>query len=258
MLPSNKTGANQAKMIKHLKILLCVAAICCFSSVGLVAQTRYPIFCPVTIKFVHTANGKKIIQNDSTYISPDGEPYTISRLKYYISDLSILQQILTPFLIDAFATDSIRIRVPVGSYKKISFLLGVDSLLNSSGAQDGALDPLNNMFWTWNSGYVMFKLEGSSDSSHADLLRIEHHIGGYKGPYKTMRPITIKTDKPIRISRDKKTTIVLEMNLDKYWKNINSISISETPVIVVPGKLAKKAADNFPGMFTLKEIIYSQ
>ena len=56
--------------------------------------------------------------------------------------------------------------MPAGNYNSLSFLLGVDSMHNVSGAQTGALDPANDMFWTWNSGYVMAKMEGASPRLH--------------------------------------------------------------------------------------------
>ena len=129
-------------------------------------------------------------------------------------------------------------------------MLGVDSLDNCSGAQSGALDPLNDMFWTWNNGYVMFKLEGKSASSTADNNRIEQHIGGYKGGNKTMREIFLPIDKNYF---KENSIITIQLNLDKYWNGLNDLHIAETPVITAPGELAKKAADNFKGMFLIKK-----
>ena len=38
--------------------------------------------------------------------------------------------------------------------------LGVDSVLNYNGVHEGALDPINGMYWTWQTGYIHCKLEG--------------------------------------------------------------------------------------------------
>ena len=40
-------------------------------------------------------------------------------------------------------------------FTTLHFLLGVASARIVSGAQTGALDTLKDMFWTWNSGYIM-------------------------------------------------------------------------------------------------------
>ncbi|MEP6628627.1 MAG: MbnP family protein, partial [Ginsengibacter sp.] len=139
------------------------------------------------VTFVNTANGKVITLRDSVYKNAFGEEYSINKLKYYISNFSVpgsgIAFEMDPYhLINASeeSNNSFEISLSPGKYKSISFLLGVDSARNCSGAQSGALDPTNDMFWTWNSGYVMFKLEGTSAASKADLQRIEHHIGGYK------------------------------------------------------------------------------
>ncbi|MEP6713265.1 MAG: MbnP family protein [Ferruginibacter sp.] len=209
----------------------------------------------LVIHFLNIANKKKI-ERDSTYQNTFGEAYTISKLKYYISNVRLnnFEEPESYHLIDAFSSDSFSIALPAGSYTNISFLLGVDSIKNCSGAQSGALDPLNDMFWTWNSGYVMFKLEGTSASSTADLHRIEQHIGGYKGNYKTMREINLSlTANPIIITADKSQNLTIEINLDKYWQGINDIKIAALPVLTTAGEKAGKAADNFPGMFSVQQ-----
>lgn len=77
-------------------------------------------------------------------------------------------------------------------YDSITFLIGVDSLHNVSGAQTGALDPVNDMFWTWNSGYVMAKLEGNSSSSPQMNQKFEYHIGGYSGKHNVVKKLSFR------------------------------------------------------------------
>lgn len=207
-----------------------------------------------TVIFETIANGKKIILTDSIYTNAFNENYTISKLKYYVSNIHLIntensKTKKTVYLIDAAKSNILSIPFYGNKIKGVSFLLGVDSVDNCSGAQSGALDPLNDMFWTWNNGYIMFKLEGKSDSSKADNNRIEHHIGGYKGANKAMREIVL----PINENYFKKNnTIIIQLNIDKYWMGINKLRIAEMPVITAPGVLAKTAADNFEGMFFVK------
>ena len=147
-----------------------------------------------TVIFKTIANGKKLFLNDSVYTNSFKEIYTVSKLKYYVSNIHLIYSGKNKIkksvqLIDASKKNNLKVQSYGTKIKGLSFLLGVDSLNNCSGAQSDALDPLNDMFWTWNNGYVMFKLEGKSDSSKADNNRIEQHIGGYKGAHKTMREI---------------------------------------------------------------------
>ena len=218
------------------------------------AQSRDPQFCRIV--FEHYANGKMITLNDSIYTNKFGESYSVSKLKYYVSNIHLITGKTTKskpsvYLINAAAPyHEIMLAMPSDDVIGVEFLLGVDSALNCSGAQEGALDPLNDMFWTWNNGYVMFKLEGKSASSNAVDNRIEQHVGGYKGEYRTMRKVYIPVKRAPSVSFLRQITI--RMDLDKYWSEKNKISVS--PVITLPGATAAAAADNFPGMFTLEGI----
>ena len=227
--------------------------IICFIifSINVFAQKKKG-YCSIIFETI--ANGKKIILTDSSNTNAFNENYTIIKLKYYVSNISIINEgnnrvKKTTYLIDAAKSNILSIPFYGNKIKGVSFLLGVDSADNCSGAQSGSLDPLNDMFWTWNNGYIMFKLEGKSDSSKADNKRIEHHIGGYKGANKAMRKIVL----PINENYFKKNnTIIIQLNIDKYWMGINKLRIAEMPVITAPGVLAKTAADNFEGMFLIK------
>jgi hypothetical protein len=212
----------------------------------------------VALHFSHIANGKPIIFRDSSYRNPFDENYKLTRLKYYISNIYLGNSQNTSgknvFLVDAGETDSIMLNIPEGKYNSLVFTLGVDSILNCSGAQTGALDPLQGMFWTWNSGYIFFKLEGSSPSSTADLNRIEHHIGGYHGQFKTQRNFVVQLEKPLVIERNGHYKINLQLDLDKYWRSVHEIKIAGNPIIMIPGALAKLAADNFEKMFSILSV----
>ena len=211
------------------------------------------------ISFQPTANGKSLVLKDSSYINYFNENYTITRLKYYISNIHFDGQIngtlnQNIFLMDAAEENRVRLNVPAGTYSQLYFTIGVDSILNCSGAQEGALDPLNGMFWTWNSGYIFFKLEGFSSSSPADLNRMEHHIGGYRGPNKAGRTIKLQLEKPLVVKENDKHQVNLQLNLDHYWASENEIKIKDNPVVMVPGELAKRSADNFKDMFSILSV----
>src|SRR5688500_13738710 len=124
----------------------------------------------VQLQFTNMAGANPLALN-TTITNAFGENLTITKYKYYISNIALtderdLRRLLpdTYFLVDegAAASKTFSVEVPAGTYKSISFLIGVDSTRNVSGAQTGALDPLHDMFWTWNTGYIMAKLEGTS------------------------------------------------------------------------------------------------
>jgi hypothetical protein len=211
------------------------------------------------ISFQHTANGKPLVLKDSSFTNAFGEQYQVTRLKYYISNIRLdgdhnPAQNHNVFLIDAASSAAILLKVAEGSYNTLHFTLGVDSIFNCSGAQDGALDPLNGMFWTWNTGYIFFKLEGYSPASTADLNRIEHHIGGYQGPYRAQRTVSLKLEKPLLVKENVSQQVNLQLDLDKYWQAVRPVKIAEHSLVMSPGALASSAADNFSSMFSLLPI----
>lgn len=122
----------------------------------------------------------------------DGAPVTIDRLRFYVSHIMFHSQGRTSYadmachLIDAEDASSLEVAlaVPRGIHvDSISFLLGIDSLTNVSGAFGGDLDPTKGMYWTWNSGYINWKLEGMCVKCYTAKNQFEFHLGGYLPPY---------------------------------------------------------------------------
>lgn len=142
--------------------------------------------------------------------------------------------------------------MPSGTYTSINFLIGVDSTRNVSGAQVGALDPANGMFWTWNSGYIMAAYEGHSPSSTASFGLCIFHVAGFSGQYAGIRwvapgfgantAVVTSTDVPL---------IHMKADLNEWWQSPNVVDFSSTNVENVAGPITDMVADNFADMFTV-------
>jgi hypothetical protein len=216
----------------------------------------------VELLFTHVVDEKPLVLHDSLYWNPHHEPYTVKKLKYYLTDFYLDDQPLRfgpdPYLlIDASKPNfPLRAGIPAGTYRTLRFRLGVDSIDNCSGAQTGALDPANDMFWTWNSGYIFFKLEGTSDSSNADLNRIEYHLGGYKSEQAIQSTIALTDEHrgDILISNlpNQKTRLLIAMNLQQFWgHNAAVLKISELPLSMKPGIRADYFRQQFRQLFRI-------
>lgn len=214
------------------------------------------------ISFINIANGQRVVLRDSQYVNPFNETYMINKLRYYVSNTQVTgaEQLAEedPYHLINAAEDhnSFELKLKPGKYQELQFLLGVDSIRNCSGAQTGGLDPTKDMFWTWNSGYVMFKLEGTSPNSTADLQRIEHHIGGYKAENNVATPIRLNFEEfgGVVVTSGKLTEVVIQMDLDKYWRDKTEIRISENPVWMTTGGFALQIARNFAALFSVKTV----
>jgi hypothetical protein len=218
----------------------------------------------IKVVFINTVNQNKIELNDSLYTNPFGEKYTVTKLKYYVTNVSLqneqnyIDETASYYLIDESSPSSqaFTFSVRPGKYSALRFLLGVDSLHNVSGAQTGDLDPANDMFWTWNSGYVMAKMEGNSPASKLVNHKFEFHIGGFSGPFNVLREIKLAfPDKTIGFDAGKKYTIFIVADIDTWWQNPHNIKIAEHANITSPGEMAKEVSDNYSHMFHIKKIV---
>jgi hypothetical protein len=234
-------------------VLVVVSAIS-FSVCKAQATATYPL----QIVFKNMVDSIPM-QLHHSYHNAFGEDYTIHMFKYYISDIALQKKdgktIKLPgsYLINEAdsSTRTITLRIVAREFTAISFLIGVDSINNVSGTQTGDLDPLNGMFWTWNSGYIMAKLEATSTASTAPNNSANYHIGGFRTGQKTSRTITI----PLPAGQKERVSeVVIQTNANKWFNGAHNLKIAENPVCTTPGKLAVLYADNFAEMFTLDSV----
>ncbi len=139
------------------------------------------------IEFEHLFNSANFTLN-TAYTTSEGEEVTFTKLNYYISNIQLSKTDGTTWsepesyhlvkLSDPISTLITINDVPKGQYNGMTFMIGVDSTRNVSGAQTGALDPANEMFWSWNNGYIFVKSEGTSPQSSSG--NFEYHLGGFK------------------------------------------------------------------------------
>lgn len=253
------------KLINHIRCFLLTApAIIAYSC-------QKPLEVPVektgTVKvtFKNTVKGNPLVLTTGNYTNGFGEQYSITKFKYYISNVSVNNldvrstETESYHLVDESkpASLSFSYSAKEDSYGTLNFLIGVDSLRNVSGAQTGALDPLNDMFWTWNSGYIMAKIEGNSPQSAIVNNKVEYHIGGFSGTNSVLKKLSLSmpAGKALQVREGKTSEIFIEADLDAWWQNPFDLKITVNPAITTPGVTAKQIADNYSKMFVIKDVI---
>jgi hypothetical protein len=212
----------------------------------------------VLLKF-SASNGEDSIIASQEYATPFSETFSVNRFRFYIHDISLVHSTSTPvntshFLLDLVpaTTNSASMSFHAGQYSGIRFTIGVDSARNFSGAQTGVLDPANGMFWTWNSGYIMVKLEGNSAFAATLDNKFEYHIGGYSAEESVIRTIELPFPSgPAEFVENGSNTINIKADLQKWFQGNFELRIAENPVISTPGELALKLADNYQHMFSV-------
>lgn len=209
--------------------------------------------------------GNENLEFGKKYVNANGDTFTVNKFNYYISNIVFTKEDNSTYsetysyhlLRHAAGTTGNTVTitgVPVGSYKSMSLMLGVDSVHNVSGAQTGDLDPAKatDMFWSWSTGYIMLKLEGYSSKSQATDNSITFHIGGFKGIYKTQRNFSFNfTATPANITASGKSTIQLKVNVLEMFRTPNTTAFSSQYNLVSPNQQAvKNIADNYADMIT--------
>jgi hypothetical protein len=156
-------------------------------------------------------------------------------------------------LVNAFEAASLHFhydKIPFGEYTGISFLIGVDAPRNTSGAQTGDLDPAKDMFWTWSTGYIMAKLEGTSSSVPTSDQKYRLHIGGFEGENSALRTVSINFASPMVLAAGKVGEVELKADVAK-WFSPNNISLAAVNNLMMPSATSRKIADNYANMFSL-------
>lgn len=221
-------------------------------------------YATIGFEFSNFADNKPIILNIDTFVTALGEKIVPTKFSYYISNLRFTKSDGSEYaesesyhLIseEAAASKHFHLKdVPVGNYKSITFMIGIDSTRNVSGAQTGALDPAHGMFWTWNTGYIMAKLEGSSPQANNTDKRIMHHIGGYSGDFKAQRIVTIDFPETLALTQGSEGTIRMRADVLKWFAGASNVSVATVSNIMSANSDSKMIADNLVGMFSVNSV----
>jgi hypothetical protein len=162
-----------------------------------------------------------------------GDSLNFTTFKYYISNLQLQKEDGSWWTedesyylveVDKEGGNTLTIdNVPVGNYTALKFVHGVDSTRNVSGAQEGALSVLNGMFWSWNSGYIMTKIEG--ESPQADDGTFAFHIGGFSGENNvvTEREASFGSE-VLSVQASATPTLKMVANPARFWHSTGSLT----------------------------------
>ena len=239
--------------MKHIMIFFYCVLLCGTTTLGKQKSNLNIVIKPYF--------GEQPLHFDSNYVNESGDTLSINLVKFYLSNIVLhsdkgknAQTILPYWLFDADQSSSIQrsIKVYNADYDSLSLIIGVDSIANVSGANEGDLDPSRGMYWAWNSGYIMAKLEGHSSRCPTLHRAFEYHIGGYKAPYNTDRKIAFGFASPLKLNGNKVYTIVVKVDVSAWFSG--KLDIAKTNSILIPGKEAAEMADRYKNMLSILSI----
>lgn len=217
-----------------------ILVIFLFSFIGLFSQDR----SETIITFNPILENRPIILEEVLYYNSNKDSFLIESLRFYVSNIELLNEKETVlslkdkyYLIDLEYPESLKIELATKnniSFNSIRFGIGIDSITNSKGVMGGDLDPTKGMYWTWQSGYINFKLEGVSDKCNTRKNRFQYHLGGYQ---------EISLDLPANVQN-----ILIDVDISTL---LNKLDLSTTNQIMSPSYEALEIANFFPKIFIL-------
>jgi hypothetical protein len=218
----------------------------------------------------------------NTYTNGAGNNYKVTEFKTYISEVTFVKEdgseyrdngIYLANMSDKSVTNTtaktahggkgakITIpNVPAGTYKGIRFTVGVPSNKNNIDATkitdvNNPLHPNNGMYWSWNSGYIFNKFEGTYDSL-GNTKTFRFHIGNSTTEDRRMRvnfvDMTSNTHTFTILSNDH---YVMQCSIDanKFFVNADG-SFHDLNIVanrtVMSGNNATKLAQNMAKAIT--------
>lgn len=223
--------------MKRFLLLCCI--ICACRNMAISQEVK-----PVELSFLPMINGSPISLNQHYFSTELNDSISISKLKFYISNIVLLNNDKViyknsggVYLLNAEDSLNLQFDIPQSiQFNRIQFGLGIDSVTNTSGALDGALDPLMGMYWTWQSGYINFKMEGFIGDISKEENKFEYHLGGYSDKNNAYQLVEI----PVQYKSD----IQFQMPIDLIFKTMllekkYNIMSPSTSAVLLSKKIAQ-------------------
>lgn len=218
-------------------------------------------FGSLKLKFKNMAGDSLLVLNSAQYTNAANDTFMVSKFDYYISNIKLIKTDQSSFsetesyhLLKASAGSSLEFtieNVPAGTYSGIEFMIGVDSARNVSGAQTGALDPANGMFWSWNTGYIMAKFEGTTTNN----VSVQFHIGGFTGSNNVLKKVNPSFgNQTVTVASSTTPAIIVEADVLEWFTTPTTINLDSLHDVTMPNNNAKMIADNYADMFTIVSI----
>lgn len=203
----------------------------------------------IILFFIPCFGKEKLVIDKNYYSEIISDSISIQSLRFYVSGIYLLKNGKSIYqtknqcnLIDI--SKKLRIEINTKSeldFDCIQFNIGVDSSKQVSGVMGGDLDPMNGMYWTWQSGYINFKLEGKSNICNTRNNIFQFHIGGYQSPNNTIQKIML----PVK----NVTNIIIRFDIKNFLSQIDLKNVNE---VVSPSYKSVQISKQYANIFSIE------
>lgn len=227
----------------------------------------------VSLEFDNRAGDAELVFG-TTYTTAAGEQISFTKFNYYISNVVFIKadgsSYVVPkdscyYLVQHDVEESrgpLISNIPAGDYTAIQFVLGVDSAKCAAPVEQrtGVLDPAGegqDMYWSWNSGYIFLKTEGTSAQSTMENTFM-YHVGGFGGTtsatinnIKTIK--LIAPEDPIMVRTNRQPDIHMYVDAMKLFNGTTNISVASDPMVMF-APYSTTIANNYQHMFSINHV----
>ena len=216
------------------------------------------------IELEPVAGSAPLVLNTQAYTKADGQTFTVSKLKFLVSNLKLRKADGTTYavpdgyyLVDASDSKTSHIvvpDVPLGDYTGLSFVVGVDAAHNNAVFTSGALNHNNDLYWEWSQEYVFLKMAGTSSQAPTGRA-LTFDIGGANCA-RTVAPDFHGSVLPIKAGHTPEVHIAADVKaLFESATPASNVNFATTYSVESGSTWAPTVADNYAaGMFTVEHI----
>ncbi len=227
----------------------------------------------LTLEFDNRIGGTDLKLGETQATNGAGESFKITTLNYFISNIKLMDEagnmISFPdkyYLVkesDAASQEIMLTDIPAADYHHIVYTIGVDSVKSISDVSQrtGVLDPASygndNMYWSWNMGYIFFKMEGISSAATTAGNVFQFHIGGFGGKDaptpNNLKEVELHSHDMIAVRKGENPKAHIIMDVTKVFDGANQVKIAATPMIHNP-KVGLSVSANYVDAFTVDHV----
>lgn len=204
----------------------------------------------IDFTFSHSVGSQPLQFNSIQYTNAFGNQYSVSTLKYFISDITLhkpdggLILIDDEHYVDGQDASTLyfnpEVTIPTGDYIMISFVFGLTEEKNVNGAFPNP--PENNMEWppALGTGYHYMKLEGKYDSV-GTVKNYQAHTGPTNGNQNYIRVVLENSGFSFSGSG---VSVTLRMNINNWWVSPNTLDLNDITMIMGNQEMQVKLHNN--------------
>lgn len=216
----------------------------------------------VDLVFDNKVGDADLVLDSVIYTNSSGEDYSVSKLKYLISNIVLVDvkgnEFVYPkmesyFIIDAATPPTTRIQlsdIQGGEYTAIRFGVGVSQSEYPLEGANFIPEAEPDMIWDWTAGFIFLKMEGEYSTGGPPAF-FAYHMGSHGTHLDNYREVELQFPQTLKINDQLQAKLSLKTDVAKIFDSENKLSLEEKDNVQVDPVYAPQIADNFQTAFSV-------